>query len=239
MNCVKSPFDTGDAVDDERPHLDLVRDELVVVRPRLVRRAEDERAAVDLDLVGPGRRAIRGPRVPHGIPGLRPELERLEHRLLVLQLVLEHEPEDEALAEERVRDVEVDVVERGEHTLAHIRGVGAGCGRAQGGKLRPLGPLVPERVVDVVVGLRERWLAVEVPQEPELLEVRDMGEVPHERRVERGDLGGELRVGDRLEQRLRGRAGALEGGADLDPRVHVVTVGAAAVHFANANRGSV
>ena len=115
--------------------------------------------------------------------------------------MLDDEPEDEALAEERVGRVEVDALEGLERTLAHVLRVGAdGLGAERGGSPGPR-PLAPERLVHVVVAVGERRLAVEVAEQPELLEVRDVREHPAERQARRRDLRGERVVRERLSRR--------------------------------------
>jgi hypothetical protein len=210
----------GRAVDEERPRLDLVRHELVVVRPRLVGRAEDERAALDRDLVGSRGRAVGRRLVGRGVLGARLQLERLRDQLLVLELVLDDEAEDEALPQERVRRVEIDVVDEVKRALADVVGVRARRPGTQEREVAPLAPLVTERVVDLVVQLGRRRLAVQVAQEPQLLEVRRVGKVPHDRRDERGGLADEVGLGDRLEQLHGGGPDTFERRAYLDARVH-------------------
>ena len=89
-----------------------MRDELVVVRPRLVGCTQDERATVHSNLLGPLRDVSVRALVTDRVLDLGPELEGLQHRLLVLQLVLEHQAEHEALPEERPGAVELGVLER-------------------------------------------------------------------------------------------------------------------------------
>ncbi len=113
---MKAPFVTGGAIDEERRELDLARDELVVVGPRLVGRAKDERASLDPYLVGAvGGLAERDP-VFQRVFDIGPELECLQHRLLVLELVLQNETEDESLSEQWAGPVELGVLDRIEDT---------------------------------------------------------------------------------------------------------------------------
>ena len=159
----------------------------------------------------------------HGVLA-RPGLERLEHRLLVLELVLEDEPVDEALAEQRVGRVEVDVVEDVERSLAHVLGIRP---RGRGPKRRQravLAARVPERLLHLLVHVGVRPAAVQALEEPELLEAGDLREVPDERGDERRRLLDELVVGERLEELGGCRAGPLERGSDLDPGVHARTM---------------
>ncbi len=111
------------AIDEEGVELDLVRDELVVVCPRLVGRAEDERAAVHPYLVGPvGDVSVRA-LVANRVLDPGSELEGLQHRLLVLQLVLEHQAEDERLSEQWAGCVELRVLECLDDARPNVRRV--------------------------------------------------------------------------------------------------------------------
>ncbi len=137
-----------------------------------------------------------------------------------MELVLHDEPECEPAAHECVGALEVDVLEQVERALAHVVRVCAHGLGAQGRQTRAVRPRAPERLVDVPMDVAGRRRAAEVLQDPELLEVRDVGKAPHERRRERGDLRGELVVGDRLEHRVGSVAGALHDLPDLDSRGH-------------------
>ncbi len=66
----------------------------------------------------------------------------------MLELVLEDEPEDEPLAQERVRRVEVDVVDEVEHALAHVLRVRPDRVGAKRREIPVRLSLVPERVVN-------------------------------------------------------------------------------------------
>ena len=125
-----------------------------------------------------------------------------------------------------------------EGSLAHVGRVRAHRLGAQGRQTRPVRSRAPERLVDVSVDVAGGGCAAEVLQDPELLEVRDVGEAPHERRRERGDLRGELVVGDRLEHRVGPGAGALHDLADLDSRGHPSHCGRQDRLLAKAKRGT-
>ena len=133
--------------------------ELVVVGPRLVLRAEREGAAGDQDLVGARGGAIGRGGVDDRVSAVGAALQRLEHRLLRLQLVLEHQPEDEPVSDEDVGRVEVDALEHLERALAHVCGVGADGAGLQRRQLRAVLPLAPEGPVDVVMDVRDRRCA--------------------------------------------------------------------------------
>jgi len=137
------------------------------------RHTEDERPTVHPNLSGTVGGVAEGAVVSHRILDLGPELERLQHRLLVLELVLQHEPEDESLPEQRAWPVEVGVLDRLEDPLANV-----GCVRSYGlrtkdRRLRPPVSLQAERVVYLAMRVGDRRLAVEVTEQPELLEVND------------------------------------------------------------------
>ncbi len=99
----------------------------------------------------------------------------------MLELVLEDEPEDEPSVQERVLCVEIGVLECLEHALADGARVSSDRLRAERRELRTRASRLPEGAGDLVVPTVERRVAVQVPKQPELLEVRDLGELPHER----------------------------------------------------------
>jgi hypothetical protein len=72
-----------------------------------------------------------------------------------------------------------------------------------------------ERVVKVVVFRRQSVPPADASQEPQLLEVTDVGQVPDERRLERRDLARQLLVRERLQQILRPPSRPLEGDDEL------------------------
>ena len=159
--------------------------------------------------------------VSNRVLDLGPELEGLQHRLLVLQLVLEHQPEDECLSEQGAWAVELGVLERLQDALANVgrvrpRGLGS-----EGRELWPAVSRVAERRQDLAVRVEHRRLSVEVAEEPELLEVRDARELPHERQLERRNVLGEPLVRDRRQERVGACSGPIEGGLDLDNRFHI------------------
>ena len=99
----------------------------------------------------------------------------------MLLLVLDDEAEGEAAGEERVVRIELDVVEHLERPCPHVVEVRAGGTRVEQLERRSLLALVGERVVRVVRVRVDRWRAAEPPADPQLLEVADVREVPHER----------------------------------------------------------
>ena len=153
---------------------------LVVVSPRLGVGAHHEGPAADEHLRGrdhcPSRRRFDRPHVDG--PGL--ELQRREHRLDVLVLVLDDHPVHEATAQQRHSGIEIHPVEDIEGAAAHRSDVGPGVIRAQERQPGPVGPGMPEGVVHVVVP-RTDTLVPEPPQQPDVLVVADVRQVPHQR----------------------------------------------------------
>jgi hypothetical protein len=133
-----------------------------------------------------------------------------EHGLVVLLLVLGDHAEGEARVQQR-RALQRAGLQQVEHPAAHLVGVAAGLGRRQQGQARPLGPGVFERVVQRVDLRVHRVPAADVAQQPELLLVADVREVPHQgghqRRVLRGQVG--------LVQAVGQAGGAGAGGLQL------------------------
>jgi hypothetical protein len=72
-----------------------------------------------------------------------------------------------------------------------------------------------ERVVKVVVLRRQRVPPADASQEPQLLEVTDVREIPDQRRLERRDLARQLLVRERFQQILRPPSRALESDDEL------------------------
>ena len=88
--------------------------------------------------------------------------------------------------------------------LAHVR---TRLLRRQERELASFGARVRERVVQIVMPRRA--------QQPELLEVTDVGEIPDERRLKRRELLRQLLVRERFEQVLRPPSRAPESGNEL------------------------
>ena len=127
------------------------------------------------------------------------ELQRLQNRLVVLILVLRHHRVDVAIAQQRIAGLEIERLQLVQHALAHL---GQDlehlltAGQVQG-TADP--PRVLERIVDAG-HLAELHGAVDVPVEPQLLEVGDVAEVPDDRAHERIVLHSEIVVRERLDQ---------------------------------------
>ena len=206
----------GRGVDPEGGNIDLVRGPLVVVGPGLIVRSEQERAARDEDLASRGGRSVTRPRRLHRrvVDAVPPQLKRGEHRLDVLVLVLDDHPVDEPVREERVRAIELDPVEDRERPRADGVHVRPRLGRTKERERRPLAPRVEESVVEVGVAGVHRLDAAELLDEPPLLEVADVREVPDERRHERRVLADLVVLGHGGEKRERSLSCRLERGAD-------------------------
>jgi len=175
--------------------------------------------------VGPTGRAIRcGRRLDDPVLRAGSALQRLEHRLLRLELVLENEAEDEPATDEDVGSVEIDALEHVERPLAHVCGIRADGRRIQGRELRAVRPLAPERVVDVVVAVGDRARPSDRAKDPELLEASDVRVAPRKRRDAGRYRGDEIVVRDRREQRIGRGARTLERTLDLEARLHTRTV---------------
>jgi len=128
----------------------------------------------------------------------------------VLELVLDDDSHDEPSLEQRVVAVERQPREELEDGFADLPDVGAGGLRRQDRQRVALVACVGERVVEVVVVRRHCVPTAHPSQEPELLEVADVGEIPDERRLERRDLSRELLIGKRLQQSFRPPSRMLE-----------------------------
>jgi hypothetical protein len=135
-------------------------------------------------------------------------LEQLEHRLVVLVLVRDQQLVDEAPVQQRVGGVvEVEVLEHVERPRADLVHVGAELRPAQDRQLvaDPAGVL--DRVVETPETTVEGLAPADPLDEPELLEVRDVAEVPGERAEDRRVDPIELVVGERLDKEERPSAG--------------------------------
>ena len=124
--------------------------------------------------------------------------------------MLDHQPDYESVLEQRILVIERQFGEEHEHGFAHLPYIVARGLRRQDGQPSALAAGMSERVVEVVVLRRHRAPPTDASQEPQLLEVADMGEIPDERRLQRRDLHRELVVGERLQERQRAVARVLE-----------------------------
>src|SRR5262245_47863399 len=134
---------------------------LVVVGPGSVARAERERAGLNLHVAGGADRL----RTAAGM-GAAGDLDRLEHRLAVLALVLDDQAEDERAVEQRVVRVEVGPFERFQRALTdggHVLARGLG---PQKRKIAAAASLVHERVVELLPLLEQRRKAADALRDP-------------------------------------------------------------------------
>jgi hypothetical protein len=116
----------------------------------------------------------------------------------VLELVLSDHADDEAVVEQRVAVVQRQLGKKLEHRLTNVAYELARRSRSEDRQRAALGTLVRERVVQVVVVRRHRLPTPDAPQQPELLEVAHVREIPDERRLQRRNLPSELLVVERL-----------------------------------------
>jgi hypothetical protein len=103
---------------------------------------------------------------------------------------------------DQLDEVRVELREPLDHRLANRAHVRARFVRREQRKRASLRAPVGEGVVEVVMLGR--------PEQPELLEVADVSEIPDERRLERGELARQLVVRERLQQSVRSLASVLE-----------------------------
>src|SRR5256885_33551 len=107
------------------------------------------------------------------------ELQRLQHRLVVLVLVLQHHLVDVPISQEWIVRLEIDPFESRQYALADLgHRFDRPCERGQW-----QGAAHPAWMVERIVHPRhfdEFHLSVEVPIEPQLFEVSDVSEVPED-----------------------------------------------------------
>ena len=195
MNAAYAALVTGVVSSQNAGDVHGVRGPLVVERPRLGRRAHGERPARHVHLGGQRRRVGgRGRRRGSGQHrGPRPQLVGGEHGLVVLHLVLRDHPEREPGAETGAElcagaeaaglppGGQLDLLDQVEHPCADLVAVAARLGRGEQRQGRPLGARVLERVVQRVDLRVHGVAAADRAEQPELLLVGDVRQVPHER----------------------------------------------------------
>ena len=155
---------------------------LVVESPRLGRRPHRERTAGNQHL---GRKPehIAGRRAGRRSAQHRPALAKLvrgQHGLVVLLLVLGDHAEHEAAVDELPAG-EADPLKQVENPSPDVAGVAAGLGGRQQRQRRPRGTRMLERVVERIDLRVHRVAAADVAQQPELLLISDVGEIPDQR----------------------------------------------------------
>ena len=182
---------------------------LVVVRKPNGRRPDLVRSSLDPDHLRPlGDSLGSGGAVGlDGLVGLD-HLQQLQHRLVVLVLVGEQHLVGEAVRQQLVVGVEFDLVQDLQRALSDLLHVWADLVGPQDRQLAPDLAGLLDRVVEIAEVAAERFAAADPLNEPELLEVADVAEVPDQRAEDRVVDPIELLLGERLDQ-LEGVAAGL------------------------------
>ncbi len=193
---------------------------LVVQRPGLGGGAHGERTAGDehfgrQDVVGGVRRLGRGEH-----RGAVAQLVRDEHGLVVLLLMLRDHAEGEAGVEQR------SAVQRGalqdvQHPAADLGDIAVRLVRCQQRQRGARGAGVLEGVVDGVDVRAQRVTAADGAQQPLLLLVAYVGQVPYQRGHQRGVLRDEVGILDAGGE----QAGAVAGGEQRRGRAFTKELG--------------
>lgn len=183
-------------VDDEPGNVPPVRGAFVVQGPRFGRRAHGERAAGHQDLGGQRRGAGRRARRLRGRQRdrARTQLMRDQHRLVVLLLVLRDHPEGEAGPDQRGPVTERSGLQHVQGPAAYLGGVRTGLLGRQQRQRGPGGARMLEGVVQPVDLRAHRLPSRHTAQQPQLLLVADVRQVPDQWRHQRRVLGGQLAV---------------------------------------------
>ena len=203
-------------VDEERPHVDGVGRPFVVQRPGLTGRAHRERATRHHDLSRQAERVGRRGRGQRRGQHRRslPELVGDQHRLVVLLLVLHDHAERETVIGERCPG-EPGPGHNVEHPAADVGRVRAGLARREQRQRRPLRPGVLERVVQRVDLRVDRVLAANRAQQPHLLLIGDVRQVPDQRGHQRRMLQDQVGLVHAVGQRGRAVPRGDQRGGDL------------------------
>ena len=174
------PVRDRNGVQPEGRELDLVRGPLVVVCPGVAVDAEREATSGDERLAsaecGRGRIGDVGKRIRRPVA----ELQRREHRLEVLVLVLDDYAVHVAARQQAVAPVELDAVEDVERPMPDSREVEQRGLRLEDRQVAALIAGVREGLVEVAM-VGERLEPADATHEPELLEVAHVGEIPRDR----------------------------------------------------------
>ena len=136
-----------------------------------------------------------------------------QHGLVVLLLVLHDHAERERVLGEPPA-LEPRTVQDVEHLVAHLAHVTACLGGVQQRQPRPVRPRVLERVVELVDVGAHRLAAADVADQPELLLVADVREVPHQRRHQHRVLADEVLVVDGVGEQDAAPPGPFEAAGD-------------------------
>jgi hypothetical protein len=142
--------------------------------------------------------------------GTAHQLEGGQHGLVVLVLMLDHHAVDETVGQQGRGRIELHPLEDVENPAPNHGDVGPRLGRAEEGEAGPVPPLVAEGVVDVVVERIHGLGPGHRPQQPQLLVMADVGQVPHQGRHERRVLGQLVRRRERGQQVERAPPGPVQ-----------------------------
>lgn len=209
-------------VDEEGRHLAPVRGPFVVQGPRLGGGAHRERATGDQDF---GRTGERGSGLGVGRVQNRRPLPQLmgdQHRLVMLLFVLGDHPEGEPrLGQARTRTFEGGALQHVQGPAAHLRRVLTGLGGRQQRQRGPFRARVLEGVVQAVDLGPHRLPPGDRTQQPHLLLVADMGQVPHQRGHQRRVLGREFGIVHGGEERGPLPRGGERGERALPERLRI------------------
>ena len=132
----------------------------------------------------------------------------------MLLLVLDDHAVGEA-AGDQARPAEAGHLQQVEDPAADVGGVAAGLARRQQRQRRPLRARMLERVVERVDLRVDRVLAADRAQQPHLLLVGDVRQIPDQRRHQRRMLPGQVGLVHALRQRDGAVPGGGQGGSDL------------------------
>src|SRR5581483_6363214 len=167
-------------VDFERVERDAMTRPLIVIRGASIMRPDRVDAGRDFDHpFGDLRRGGQFTSLRGMIRTTQFQLQRLQHRLVVLMLVLRHHPIHIAIAQQR-RSIEIDGLQALQHFFTHAFERSEYIASAREWERTTLTPWMLERIV------QPRHLAeldgrVELLEQPQFLEARDMPEVPNNR----------------------------------------------------------
>jgi hypothetical protein len=202
----------GGSIDLEGVELDRVSRPLVVVGEAAAGGADLVLTSLDYEHPPlPGRTCPRYPgRTAFGL-NLRgqlvslDQLQQLQHRLVVLQLVREQHLVDEAVPQQRILDIRTDLhaLQYVERARADVFHVGTQLRVAQDRQLAANLARVLDRVVEAAQLPVQRLPPADRLHQPQLLEVGDVPEVPGQGTQDRRVDSVQLLVVERRDQRQR------------------------------------
>jgi hypothetical protein len=153
-----------------------------------------------------------------GLVGLD-HLQQLQHRLVVLVLVGEQHVVDEAVGQQGIARLQVDLIEHLERALADPVHIGTHLVGLQDRQLTADLARLLDRVVELAQVAAQRLAAADVPDQPQLLEVADVAQVPDQRAQDRRVDAVELFLRERLDQLERVSARLREAVCDRGLRI--------------------